>query len=664
MDTSATATLDACLESCLPLSLQHLSIIALLNDIKSYPVELLASLPCWLRRSLLENLPALDLCLLDGTAVAEGINMDKIWKSRYGYIESSYCCIPGRRKRPLVSANYDNMSMFVTYEPRLAAAMDNTGTWRERFLLSITQYVLRYGTISHAALLLLAINGRHLLKNLVILDEESLEEADVQNFFMKQGNVLRSLRGDNFLLIPQRYMAMQSNITLSQLLSLLAESCGLQPTYLHLDRMLRSSRTAASIPLCADSDLKHLMRRLVMIKLSKINRNYLRQLFEAVVGDGWDCQLLGLSLSDYCVHKEELECLSPYLLTLPSDFSPPRYQGLTVLQLRHALHPSSLPYLTALLQQQLSLKVVAILGFFPWPAESQTTNIISVLSSLFSRPAFQSLSLSWPNISAAQTMEIVRGFMSSHCSDTQELLIAQQNDPATLDPTIVASLEASKKVERAVSDCGVEHKVIQSTDSLLYAILPQLTVRLRELELNCGKNHNIIHLAAIHPDLRVSTLTLKFHLQQVEPGLSSLTDDITTLLVIPTLKEMTLDGHWTNIKEVKKGLLAGLKEQARVGSIRKLSLLTNGDTTYTKPEFVELWDSIFSLTPLNQLEVIIGEGLAEKVKQSVDNIYASWCRLALGKKLKSVNFCAYKGELDILEDIGSIYSTECIDWVD
>ena len=653
MDTSTI--LDPGLESCLPLSLQHLSLIVLLNDVNSYPVELLASLPCWLRKNLLENLPALSVCLLDGTAVTEGIDMEKIWKTRYLHIESSYCCSPGHRKRPLASVNCDNMSMFVTHEPRLAAAIENPGTYRERFLLTIAQYILRYGGFSHAALWLLAINGQHLLQNLAILDEESLNETHVQRIFMKQAHALSNFRGDNFLLlIPHCYVNMQSDATLSLLLSLLTESCGLQPAYLHLGRMLRGPH----IPLYADSSLKHLMKRLVMLKLSKIQRSNLRQVFEAVVGDGRECQLLGLSLSDVCVHKEEFECLSPYLLTLPSDFSAPRYQGLTFLRLCHALQPSSLPYLTALLQQQLHLKVVVIHGFFPWPVESQTTTILSILSSLFSRPTYQSLSLNWPNISTAQTMQIVRGFMSSHCWDTQELLIAQQDQPSALDSMLVASLEASK-AEQAISDCGVKHKVIQSTDSLLHAILPLPSIRLRELELNCGKNHQ--HLAAIHPDLRVSNLTLMFYSQQ--SGLSSLTDDIRTLLAMPTLKEVTFDGSWTEIKEVKKGLVLGLKKQSQVGSLQKLSLLTNGNSAYTKQEFKELWNCIFSLTPLNQLEVIIGEGLALQVKHSVDSIYASWCQIALGKKLKRVNFCAYEGKLDILEDIGSIYSTQCIDWV-
>ena len=624
--------LDCDPESCLPLSLQHLSFIVLLNDTTSYSVELLASLPRWLRRCLLENLSALDVCLLDGTAVAKDIDMEIIWKFRYMHVQSNCYCSSGRRKCPFTSMCHENMSIFGTHEPQLATVMDNPGTWRERFLLTITQYVLRFGALSHAALWLLAINGQHLLQNLAILDEESGDEMLMQKVFMKQAHALSTFREDTFLLIPQRYMTIQSDASLPELLSLLTHSCGLQPAYLHLDRIL----SGASSSLHANNGLKHLMGRLVMLKLSKIQRSILRQVFEAVVGDGRECQLLGLGLSDFCVHKEEFECLSPYLLTLPSDCSPPHYQGLTVLQLCHALHPSSLPYLTALLQQQLSLKVLVIHGFFPWPVESQTTNILSVLSSLFSRPAFQSLSLRWPNISTAQTIQIVRGFMTSHCWHTQELLIAQPSNPATT----LASLDANV-VEQTVSDCGVEHKVIQATDSLLHAILPLQTIRLQELELDCGKNQQ--HFAAIHPDLRVSKLKLKFFMNH--PGLSSLTNDIKTLFGMTTLKEVTLEGPWTEITEIKKGLVLGLQQQSRVGSLRKLSLLTNSDSAYTQQELKQLWDSVFSLKSLNQLEVVIGQGLSSQVKESTDIIHVSWCQYATGNKLKSINICAHVGKL-------------------
>ena len=60
--------------SVLPFIFQDLSLLKVINDLDSYPVELLATLPRWLRHRLLDNLPALDFCRLEDTAVAEGVS--------------------------------------------------------------------------------------------------------------------------------------------------------------------------------------------------------------------------------------------------------------------------------------------------------------------------------------------------------------------------------------------------------------------------------------------------------------------------------------------------------------------------------------------------------------------------------------------------------------
>ena len=46
------------MDVCLPLSLQDLCLLEAINDLDSYPVELLSSLPHWLRHRLFNNLPA------------------------------------------------------------------------------------------------------------------------------------------------------------------------------------------------------------------------------------------------------------------------------------------------------------------------------------------------------------------------------------------------------------------------------------------------------------------------------------------------------------------------------------------------------------------------------------------------------------------------------
>lgn len=70
------------IECLLPLSLQDLSLLVVISALDWYPVELLASLPLWLRRRLLNNLPVLDLCRLDETPIAKGVDLTQTWDSR------------------------------------------------------------------------------------------------------------------------------------------------------------------------------------------------------------------------------------------------------------------------------------------------------------------------------------------------------------------------------------------------------------------------------------------------------------------------------------------------------------------------------------------------------------------------------------------------------
>ncbi len=63
------------------LSLEDLCLLRLICHLEDFPPEALASLSIPVRRRLLQNLPAVDVCQLEGTAVTEDINMElSVWK--------------------------------------------------------------------------------------------------------------------------------------------------------------------------------------------------------------------------------------------------------------------------------------------------------------------------------------------------------------------------------------------------------------------------------------------------------------------------------------------------------------------------------------------------------------------------------------------------------
>ena len=67
----------------IPLSLEDSCLAWLVNDLENYSLESLALLPLRLRYRLLANLPVLDLCQLERTSVALGVDLESIWKLKF-----------------------------------------------------------------------------------------------------------------------------------------------------------------------------------------------------------------------------------------------------------------------------------------------------------------------------------------------------------------------------------------------------------------------------------------------------------------------------------------------------------------------------------------------------------------------------------------------------
>ena len=64
----------------LPFPLQDLCLLVIISDLDCHPTDLLASLLRWLRHRLLNGLSAIDLARLESTPVADGIDVNTLWK--------------------------------------------------------------------------------------------------------------------------------------------------------------------------------------------------------------------------------------------------------------------------------------------------------------------------------------------------------------------------------------------------------------------------------------------------------------------------------------------------------------------------------------------------------------------------------------------------------
>ena len=712
----------------LPFSLQDLCLLEVINDLDSYPVELLASLPRWLRYRLLNNLPALDLCHMGRTPIARGVDVENIWKSRV--IQPKFYDDSSRWDRNLVNpfqvgycTNQDKKTEYIlkpseipNLDPELdelfqgiltaivpdsgispgravvmhdhARMVSDTGDkslvnvalgilnrvdpvyddWNK---LDAKQYPTMLEYLHLVADKLIALNGELMMTNLTGMagdvspqDKQVEDESFKRSYRLWNTQVTTLAKYENWKgeiqHAPCRLLPIRERGDPLELFSLITRDCGLRPTKLLMDysklgvyvkkRKLDEEKFA--------SVLKYALQDIVHLGLWRadagLDINMCRTVIEGVVGDGKRCQLKVLycrKLNDDAAIKE---CLRPSLLTLSSDQEPPRYRGLTAVQFS-GLDFGSIPYVNALLQQHLSLKVVHIDQVLTWATIMLPTEHISpsvkqlfkTLGSLFWRPQFQVLKFSVHHtmVGTGQPRmlnDLLKGFMLAPCSHVQQLTLDHEVEYKFKIHDIEDSEVASFKLEGTVAECGLQHKrLISKTQHIRLQLLWLPTIRLRELTIDCGIGRQV-HLTAIHPDLQVNKLVIILDKDSLKKTLpDTLCEDLKALLKLSKLRELYVKGHWGGHEDAMTALTQGFSEQAKVGCLRKISLCITQYTVrpHNQGRLEKLWIALFTLPQLNNLEfVVYGDEFLEISKTIEKIIYEGWEQSAAGRKVKVLEY--------------------------
>lgn len=203
--------------------------------------------------------------------------------------------------------------------------------------------------------------------------------------------------------------------------------------------------------------------------------------------------------------------------------------------------------------------------------------------------------------------------------------------------------------ESATPDCAIEHKIIhcgekewkglQQTESdseqeNLHYLLQFSQIRLNELYIGSYKD---LHLCTLHPDIHVRKVEVKLNHSDII--LESTTKDLISLLGLSYLQQISINGRWGYSVEIKSGLVEGLRVRAQAKlPLKTLSLLSLSQS-YSDVEYVELWDAIFSLPNLDQLEVTVSKQLLVNLKQRdiFKMIFYSWERSSTKGCLKRLS---------------------------
>ena len=450
-----------------------------------------------------------------------------------------------------------------------------------------------------------------------ILDTSTISESGrPQQQWIAQSTTLAKYQGvyGDVQLVPHRLLQIYEREDPLELFFILIQECDLHLSEITLSHTYLANTIESVFP---NEDrrekfthvLKEFVRNVQVLGLQSDerypDRDLCRTILEAIIGNGNNCQLQILFWKDKKAGID-VTSLSPSLYTLPCDPGLPKYQNLSALEL---ITPIFIPlgesvlHLDALLQQQVLLKVILLKISFKESKSSDIHRLFGTIGSLFSRSHFQVFSLNHDDsIKSKSSLLFMRGFLTSPCPHEQQLSydIESDSEPPNMDVTKIASLDLGTDM---IPPCSLEHKTFLTDSDGVFQLLlhfPHLWLKQVNLELSIWDESDQLHTTAIHPDLQVTNLRLATF--DCLPDTAC--DDMRALLRMLTLTRLIITGEYTSGS--LPPLVQGLAELKKADSLHFLTLYNHRyEVSCSRSEFVELFDVIFSLSQLSDLELTI-----------------------------------------------------------
>lgn len=280
-------------------------------------------------------------------------------------------------------------------------------------------------------------------------------------------------------------------------------------------------------------------------------------------------------------------------------------------------------------------------------------DLVKPLSNVFAAQNFYHLMLEVDEMHILMLSRLIKEFMAISSTRVHKLTILVKK--GILLPTFLKEnqLPTKRAPKPDSTDCysRAEHKVLQFSSQKeltqsLYLILQLPIIRLKEIALvNIKDHHSYVHLCAIHPDLQTTKLTIDLsEIDEIPYSQhSTFQADIIALFGLSSLQNVTVTGNWGKYEGIKLGLIQGLHSRSRFLPLQKLALELECNNSYKMTDFQALCDAIFSLPQLENLELVLGKGFADMLRQPgyEKSLYRSWCRKGSRVQLKSVCLQTY-----------------------
>ena len=615
--------------------------IEIINDLDCYAPELLARLPTRFRRQLLHNLPALDLCRLEHSPVAHGVDLNSIWKEMYPPFLKRFDRLPKLPK--------DGSGVYVDWKMEyFNVVMDYILRNKPHIYVERNEdFKYRYTIVD----CLIAVRPRKLLG---VYDLEEPEYQGAEWWFKHQTPLIfyETDKVTTKRLIELRGAGKDS----LKLLDILASRCHLRPKTFCVDRSVVEEWGQ---PLLQYKQTRKVLKELlseleqfcVHIAYTSHNTSFYNisqvpiQITKAIFSNpkpklaslktGFSFPgVMEKDISDY------MRGFSPIFFAIPTirqiTSVTAKYPHLTKLEIDGNLDKSSVVTLAALIEQQSVLEELAVPNFAPEGlsvVDKDVTPVIEPIVVAFSRvfykPRFKRFQMDQSHIHPSIVRHIVFGFLSAPCSHKQELLI----DKFHITPTLNVRYEKPCTTHPAPS-CALNHKFLwpgRGTELKLLAELFPIVFEFPVVRMHTflvgffpRRGINILHLAAEHGQFFVTTFILVYITES-----ETLQEDLKVLLKVPTLHTFIVYPY--NVQQL--GYIANTLQ----GQPNLLTLSIGGTNPENSGEVLSrIFNGIFSLPQVSDFTLDFTQNNFKISDSDCVLLHECWLETAAGRPLKEL----------------------------
>ena len=499
-----------------PLRLQ--SLLFIIGHLDEYENETLALLPPRTRRTLLFNLPVIDVCKLEGSGVTEDIDMEEVWKTLY------YNRLPTEQK---------SLKQFLTTVDDMEEL-----TWKDCYFSSVFCLKFAYGPLDNDCYCIYSIYSNHLHQDLLYGMYVRDGTLEVQECF---GHHSRSCFGVETSarhcsrLAPVRYIHQfpdQMNTADRRCYDHVPPS-----VYATIPRLVEECKFEAKRLSTTDKALKQYFDDECF---TDDYFPYLKSFFGSVrclqithdseqLHPGWKCLLDAIvctpcKLNELCIYQTStiyyygagdpelnrlMAFVAPYFSPTP-DTLPTPYSHLRKVHIEGAIQSPADAWNTALiLNHQNDLEVLTVNRcncFSSETSDRQTECITLAFAALFKKSSFRELVMSSTSgVPSSLVVKLVHQFFSSQSPNHQQLRfdhVTVLPDKTALAVSTPPPAVGSRSME--ITQCTLQPEIAS-------VFPPSMTFRNLTLDIGAKQGSTVLDLFSHVHSLQVESMSLSIY---------------------------------------------------------------------------------------------------------------------------------------------------------